>query len=153
MQPSAPPSPTSTYPVKLPTAKSRSIRKLYGNATNPARILIRLDPKSCGKVKYRDNNPLEALMKNAILFALVALSTPIAFAEENSMSCTLGDKVRKIEVKYTEAGKKTPCEVVYTKEGASEGKVIFTAKAEDGFCEKKAEEFSKKLAGMGFKCE
>ena len=87
-----------------------------------------------------------------LLISTLALSTA-AMAKDGSYTCTHGKAVRKIEIKYTDAGKKTPCEVIYTKEGETQGKSIFSAKVKEGFCEEKAKAFAEKLAGLGFPCE
>lgn len=83
--------------------------------------------------------------------ALVLSST--ASAKDGSYACTHGKAVRKIEVKYLTAGKKAPCEVIYTKEGETQGKSIFSAKVQEGFCEEKAKAFAEKISGLGFSCE
>jgi hypothetical protein len=88
-----------------------------------------------------------------VLFLGTLILSTAAHAQEGSYTCTHGKAVRKIEVKYTEAGKKTPCEVIYTKEGETQGKSIFSAKVKEGFCEEKAKEFSEKLTGLGFPCQ
>jgi hypothetical protein len=87
------------------------------------------------------------------LFISTLLLSTAALAKDGSYTCTHGKVVRKIEVKYTEAGKKAPCEVIYTKEGETQGKSIFSAKIKEGFCEEKAKAFAEKLSGMGFPCE
>lgn len=61
-----------------------------------------------------------------------------------------GQEVREIRIKSLEAGKKVPCEVVYKK--ADGEKVIYSAQAQEGYCEMKATEFSEKLTGLGFDC-
>jgi len=61
-----------------------------------------------------------------------------------------GQEVREIRTKSLEAGKKVPCEVVYKK--ADGEKVIYSAQAQEGYCEMKATEFSEKLTGLGFDC-
>ncbi|HRK07265.1 MAG TPA: hypothetical protein PLZ57_05810 [Pseudobdellovibrionaceae bacterium] len=61
-----------------------------------------------------------------------------------------GQEVREIRIKSLESGKKVPCEVVYKK--ADGEKVIYSAQAQEGYCEMKATEFSEKLTGLGFDC-
>lgn len=63
--------------------------------------------------------------------------------------CTQGGMERKIEVVYTGAGK-VPCEVLYTKDGASQ--VLWNAQNEEGYCEAKAAEFVEKQRSWGWQC-
>lgn len=67
------------------------------------------------------------------------------------IQCKNGKEVREILVKSLAPGKKVPCEVIYKK--ADGEKVIYSAQAQEGYCEMKATEFSEKLAGLGFNCE
>jgi hypothetical protein len=65
--------------------------------------------------------------------------------------CKSGREIREIWIKSLTAGKKVPCEVVYKK--ADGEMVIYSAQAQEGYCEMKATEFSEKLTGLGFLCE
>ncbi len=71
----------------------------------------------------------------------------------NSWECKKESITRKVEVKSTAEGKAVPCQVVYTKENETEGKVLYNAEADETFCETKAKAFTEKLASMGFTCE
>ena len=71
----------------------------------------------------------------------------------NSWECKKDSITRKVEVKSTAEGKAVPCQVVYTKENETEGKVLYNAEADETFCETKAKAFTEKLASMGFTCE
>lgn len=72
----------------------------------------------------------------------------IAFAEPTYV-CTQGSMERQIEVVYLGADT-VPCDVRYTKEG--ETKVLWSAQAEEGYCEAKAVEFVEKQRGWGWEC-
>ena len=99
-------------------------------------------------------------MKFARVSALFSLTVLITFAsaataqaKEGQWECKHGKGVRKVEIKYLAAGKKVPCQVIYTKENETEGKTIFNAGTKEGFCENKAAEFNDKLAKIGYVCE
>jgi hypothetical protein len=63
--------------------------------------------------------------------------------------CTSGEMERRIEVVYL--GTDTvPCEVRYTKNGSTE--VLWSAQAEEGYCDAKAAEFVEKQRGWGWAC-
>jgi hypothetical protein len=83
---------------------------------------------------------------------VLLLNSPQIVAQQQagqSMHCQLGDAVRVIEVVYPEGGE-LPCEVQYTKEGASS--VLWQATNEAGYCEQQAADFVEKLRGWGFEC-
>jgi len=69
---------------------------------------------------------------------------------DTSYVCTNGGMERKIEVVYL-GTEKVPCEVRYTKDGNTE--VLWTAQAEEGYCEAKAADFVGKQRGWGWVCE
>jgi hypothetical protein len=77
-----------------------------------------------------------------ICFSQVALA-------ETTYVCTHGGMERKIEVVYLETGK-VPCEVRYTKYGDT--RILWSAQAEEGYCEAKAAEFVEKQRGWGWEC-
>ena len=66
--------------------------------------------------------------------------------------CKSGSLERRVEVSFTNAEAKVPCEVKYFKEGNAEGKVLWSAQNEVGYCEKKAVEFVEKLGTWGWDC-
>jgi hypothetical protein len=63
--------------------------------------------------------------------------------------CTNSGMERKVEVVYLSA-EKVPCEVRYTKNGNTD--VLWSAQAEEGYCEAKAAELVEKLRGWGWEC-
>jgi hypothetical protein len=86
-----------------------------------------------------------------ILLAAAFLSLP-ARAADGKTTCKKGGVERLVTIAYAEAGKKAPCEVKYKRDAEAEEKTIYQARAEEGFCEKKAQEFIEKLKGLGFEC-
>lgn len=86
-------------------------------------------------------------MKKLVLAAALTFVSQISFASV----CKHGNAVRKVEVVYEVADKKTPCSVKYTKEDGTD-KTLFSAKAEEGYCEKKSTEFMDKMKTMGWEC-
>ena len=82
----------------------------------------------------------------AILFTLCLSQVALA---DTSYVCTQGGMERKIEVVYLGAGK-LPCEVRYSKEGTT--RVLWSAQAEEGYCEARAAEFVEKQRGWGWEC-
>ena len=87
--------------------------------------------------------------------ALLAFVIPgIAIAQDaGTYHCTLGDLVRRVEI-LTEPGLTVPCEVHYYKdtEAPGESQVLWSAQAQEGYCEAKAEEFVASLQGWGWSC-
>lgn len=81
------------------------------------------------------------------LFLLAAFAGVSAFGTV----CKMGKMERKIEVATTDAEKKVPCEVKYTKDG--EEKSLYNAQVDSSYCEKKAEELVAKLTGQGWQCD
>lgn len=77
-----------------------------------------------------------------ICFSQVALA-------DTTTICTSGNMERKIEVVYLGADT-VPCEVRYTKDGNTE--VLWSAQAEEGYCEARAAEFVEKQRGWGWAC-
>ncbi len=88
-------------------------------------------------------------MKSAWVLAVVAVFSFSARGAETK--CTSGSSERKIEVTTGEGGK-PPCEVKYTKEGETEGKTLWNAANDGGFCLTKAQGLVEKLTGTGWKC-
>lgn len=87
-------------------------------------------------------------MKILIGILFIICFSQVALADTTYV-CTQGSMERKIEVVYLEAGK-VPCEVRYTKDG--ETQVLWSAQAEEGYCEAKAAEFVEKQRGWGWEC-
>ncbi|MBV2129322.1 hypothetical protein [Arsukibacterium indicum] len=94
-------------------------------------------------------------MKQVLAGGLVAallISSPQLVAQQQpgqSTHCQSGESVRVVEVVYPEGGE-LPCEVQYTKEGATS--VLWQANNEAGYCEQQAADFVEKLRGWGFEC-
>lgn len=63
--------------------------------------------------------------------------------------CTHGDMERRIEVVSLSTAT-VPCEVRYTKSGNTE--VLWSAQAEEGYCDARAAEFVEKQQGWGWEC-
>ncbi len=66
--------------------------------------------------------------------------------------CKMGNVERRVEVGSTDPAKTVPCEVKYFKENLTEGKVLWSAQNEAGYCVTKAKEFVDKLGTMGWNC-
>lgn len=94
-------------------------------------------------------------MNTKYSIVLVALIAPgIAIAQDaGKYQCTHGDLVRRVEI-LTEPGLTVPCEVHYYKdtEAPGESQVLWSAQAQEGYCEAKAEEFVARLQGWGWSC-
>ena len=94
-------------------------------------------------------------MNTRYAVAFLALAVPcVALAQESGKhQCTHGDLVRRVEI-FTEPGMTVPCEVHYYKdtEAPGETQVLWSAQAEEGYCETKAQEFIAKLQGWGWSC-
>lgn len=68
-------------------------------------------------------------------------------------TCTLSKLRRAVSVAYEKPDSKVPCKVNYVRDvDSGETKVLFSAAAEEGFCEKKATEFVEKLESSGWTC-
>ncbi|MBC7467221.1 MAG: hypothetical protein H7256_14620 [Bdellovibrio sp.] len=87
-------------------------------------------------------------MNKLVLMTALTMISQVSFAAE----CKNGKSVRKVDIVYEAEGKKAPCSVKYTKEDGTE-KTLFTAKAEEGYCEKKSTEFMDKMKTNGWVCE
>lgn len=82
----------------------------------------------------------------SILFTICLSQVALA---DTTYVCTQGSMERKVEVVYLETGT-VPCEVRYTKNGATE--VLWSARAEEGYCEARAAEFVEKQRSWGWEC-
>lgn len=87
------------------------------------------------------------------IFVSIALlfSTNVVFAAGGEHICKSGKLERKVTVVELETGKKAPCEVKYTKENGEE-KILYSAKADESYCDLKAHEFMGKLKEWGWEC-
>ena len=79
-----------------------------------------------------------------MLFSVAAVA-----GQTHITHCQLGDAVRVIQVVYPEGGE-LPCEVHYQRDG--EKSVLWSARNEAGYCEKKAAEFVEKQRNWGWQC-
>ncbi len=86
---------------------------------------------------------------------LLAAAVPFAAFGQGAASyqCSHGDLQRRVEI-LTEPGVTVPCEVHYHKdtEAPGERQVLWSAASEEGYCERKTEEFIAKLRGWGWDC-
>ncbi len=98
---------------------------------------------------------LGAEMKDKLLTLLLAAMLPgLSFAQgAQNYQCTYGDLQRRVEILY-ETGVTVPCEVHYYKdtEAPGEPQVLWRAMSEEGYCERKAQEFVAKLGELGWTC-
>ena len=87
-----------------------------------------------------------------LLFTLAAPAVALS-QDAGKYQCTHGDLVRRVEI-YTDPGVTVPCEVHYFKdtEAPGESEVLWSAQAQEGYCEQKATEFVAKLEGWGWAC-
>jgi len=84
------------------------------------------------------------------LIILAALSSASAFAADDQVTvCKFGESERKISIVYPQQTQ-VPCEVQYTKNGESQ--VLWSARAETGYCEEKAAAFIEKQKNWGWEC-
>jgi hypothetical protein len=68
-------------------------------------------------------------------------------------SCSMNNAKRSVRVVYEKDGAKTPCKVNYVRDAASgEEKTLYSATAQEGYCEQKAAEFAEKLKSTGWTC-
>ena len=94
-------------------------------------------------------------MNKKYLIVFLTLSCPSLAAAQaaTAFECTYGDLKRRVEI-LTEPGVSVPCEVHYYKdtEAPGERQVLWSATSEEGYCERKTEEFIAKLEGWGWSC-
>ncbi len=94
-------------------------------------------------------------MKRLITFVTALFLMPgAALADAQSYSCSYGEMKRRVEI-LSEPGQSVPCEVHYYKdtEAPGEQQVLWSAQNEEGYCERKAEEFVAMLTSNGWSCE
>jgi hypothetical protein len=94
-------------------------------------------------------------MKCRYIFALLTMAVPcLALAQgDGKYQCSYGELQRRVEI-LTEPGVTVPCEVHYYKdtEAPGETQVLWSASAQEGYCESKTEEFIANLEGWGWDC-
>lgn len=87
----------------------------------------------------------------SLLFSVVLCAAISASALAGpSYICHHYDSTREIEVVYELDGQSVPCKVVYRK--AEGEQTLWTAQAEEGYCEDKAAAFAAKQEGWGWQC-
>ena len=87
-------------------------------------------------------------MKSGLLALLLFPTTALAI-DNKSYICTSGQDQRIIEIQYN-GDADTPCEVVYTKDGAST--TLWQATNQGGYCEQKALDFVDQQSSWGWQC-
>lgn len=85
----------------------------------------------------------------ALSAAVFSVAADDIVQQGQNMHCQLGDAVRIIKVVYPQGGL-LPCEVHYTKDGATS--VLWQASNEAGYCEQRAADFVDKQRGWGYEC-
>lgn len=85
-----------------------------------------------------------------LIFLASFFSSALLAVENRSTTCQFGEKQRIIEIVYPEMTV-TPCEVRYIKNGNTQ--VLWSANAELGYCESKADAFIEKQRGWGWQCD
>jgi hypothetical protein len=94
-------------------------------------------------------------MKSKYIIALLTLVAPgLALAQDDGKyQCSYGELQRRVEI-LTEPGVTVPCEVHYYKdtEAPGEKKVLWSADAQEGYCESKTAEFIANLESWGWDC-
>jgi endonuclease YncB( thermonuclease family) len=80
-------------------------------------------------------------------------ASPASATQITGYACTMAKLKRSVTVDYEKQDAKVPCKVNYVRDvDSGEAKVLFSATAEEGFCEKKASEFVEKLKSGGWTC-
>ncbi len=90
------------------------------------------------------------LKSSLVAAAAAAFMFSLNVQAADAYTCTHNGQERKIEVIYKVEGQKVPCEVVYEK--ASGAQVLWSAQAQEGYCEEKASAFAQKQEGWGWTC-
>ena len=94
-------------------------------------------------------------MNSKYAIALISMALPcLALGQDaGSYQCSFGELQRRVEI-LTEPGVSVPCEVHYYKDTEAPGEktVLWSAQAQEGYCESKTEEFVAKLEGWGWDC-
>jgi len=88
-------------------------------------------------------------MKRTLITAALLTPALTMAATDQRTVCTHDTQERVIELVYP-TGNQLPCEVRYTKDGATE--VLWNAQNETQYCESKAAEFVDKQRGWGWQC-
>ena len=88
-----------------------------------------------------------------LLVPVALLPTLVIAADQGETQCTYHSLVRRVVI-LSEPGVSVPCEVHYFKdsEAAGEGRVLWRADSQEGYCEERAAELVAKLEGWGWQC-
>ena len=88
-----------------------------------------------------------------LLVPVALLPTLVIAADHGQTQCTYNSLVRRVVI-MSEPGVSVPCEVHYFKdsEAAGEGRVLWRADSQEGYCEERAAELVAKLEGWGWQC-
>ena len=88
-----------------------------------------------------------------LLVPVALLPTLVIAADHGQTQCTYNSLVRRVVI-MSEPGVSVPCEVHYFKdsEAAGEGRVLWRAESQEGYCEERAAELVAKLEGWGWRC-
>jgi len=84
----------------------------------------------------------------AIAIAALGLAGAAHAQETQSYQCQKGSDARSVSVERSSDG----CRVLYKKGASAEGKEIYRFKAHSEACQAQAQNFVKKLQGMGLTC-
>lgn len=95
---------------------------------------------------------MKYLNSKSWVYLLIFLGmTPESFA--NSWTCQYAELTRNVLIFYPNAPDQLPCKVYYTKPMENiMPRTLWKAKNEANFCQRKAEEFIKKLTLRGWRC-
>ena len=95
-----------------------------------------------------------ALIATTLACASSAVAAPARFScsPGSASGSASGVAQRTVSIFYPREGHSTPCEVKYRRDAKAMEQTIFQARTEEGYCEKKAQEFVDKLKGMGWAC-
>lgn len=85
-------------------------------------------------------------------FTSIALTLLLSLGvqADQKFTCMYGDSVREIHVVYVSPDSPVPCSVQYKKDDSLE--TLWSAEAEIGYCEEKAQAFINKQQGWGWEC-
>ncbi|EGW55672.1 hypothetical protein [Candidatus Endoriftia persephone] len=97
---------------------------------------------------------IQAFSRHISAFGLLTACLSGSVYADYTYNCQNQGLERRVEVHYLEEKGYPPCEVRYYKDSEVPGEmqVLWSAQAEGGYCEVKAEAFSQKLEGWGWSC-
>lgn len=98
-------------------------------------------------------NRSKLLQQGAIMrisFLIIASFLSVNLLAQPSYVCSSGDRVRLIEVIYSQPGQLVPCTVKYSKGDVTQ--ILWSAQSQVGYCEAKAKSFADKQQQYGWQC-